>query len=108
MIPRVPNDPVANLGRSYPATFFTTLPPLLARVPSGRASDTNNQVAQASEANTKRPALVGRPNPSDRRLVRPKRVEGQSLTMLGQSLLQLLECAPGFHRRRHVAPSVFH
>ena len=38
MIPKVPNEPVASLGRSYPATFFTTFPPLLARVPSGKAS----------------------------------------------------------------------
>src|SRR6202040_2689324 len=37
MIPSVPSAPVASFGKSYPATFFTTLPPLEARVPSGKA-----------------------------------------------------------------------
>src|ERR1700722_6496003 len=35
--PSVPSAPVTSFGRSYPATFFTTLPPLEANVPSGSA-----------------------------------------------------------------------
>src|SRR5712692_2250947 len=40
MTPSVPSEPAASFGRSYPATFFTTLPPLLASVPSASASVT--------------------------------------------------------------------
>src|SRR5712672_133401 len=38
--PNVPNAPVTSFGKSYPATFFTTLPPLLASVPSASATVT--------------------------------------------------------------------
>src|SRR5229473_3026837 len=40
MTPSVPSDPAASFGKSYPATFFTTLPPLRAKVPSAKASVT--------------------------------------------------------------------
>src|SRR5260370_46226 len=33
MTPSVPKAPVISFGKSYPATFFTTRPPLLATVP---------------------------------------------------------------------------
>jgi hypothetical protein len=37
---RLPNDPVTSRPRSYPATFFTTLPPALTSCPSGVARRT--------------------------------------------------------------------
>ncbi len=70
--------------------------------------DADNQIAQTSEANAQRPTIIGRENPSDRRLLRPQWVKRQSLTMLGQRSLKFLERTSSFDRRRHVAPCMFH
>ena len=37
--PSVPSEPTISLGRSKPATFFTTLPPPRAAVPSARTME---------------------------------------------------------------------
>src|SRR5207244_8998901 len=69
--------------------------------------DADDQVAQGAEASAKRPAIVRRQDPSERRSIGPKRIERYSLTVLGQSLLQLRERAPGFHGRGHIPPGMF-
>ena len=50
--PRVPNEPVKSLARSYPATFLITFPPARATVPSGNAT---RMPTTRSRAEPKRP-----------------------------------------------------
>ena len=68
--------------------------------------DPDDQVAERAEARHERPVVARGEDPADRGALRPERVEGEALPVLGQRRLQPRDAAPRLHGRRQIGPGV--
>src|SRR5215469_7167780 len=68
--------------------------------------DAKDEVAQRSEAQSERAAVVGGKHPANGRLLRPQRIESKPLAVLGKRLLQSFDRATCFHGDGEIGPGV--
>src|SRR6266480_1293778 len=66
-----------------------------------------DEVAQRSKAESQRAAVVAGKHAANGGFLRPQRIDGKALAVLGERLLQSLDRAACFHRDGEVAPGVF-
>src|SRR2546429_3008259 len=69
--------------------------------------DADDEVAQRSKAESQRAAVVAGKHAANGGFLRPQRIDGKALAVLGERLLQSLDRAACFHRDGEVAPGVF-
>src|SRR5215472_8214179 len=67
----------------------------------------DDEVAERAEAEAKRTAVIGGEDAADRRFLRPKRIECETLAVVRERFLQGLNGAPSFDGDGEVRPSVF-
>src|SRR5690242_5633008 len=69
--------------------------------------DTDDEVAKGAETETKCAAVISREDAADGGFFGPKRIERETLAVLGESLLQSLNEAAGFDGDGEIGPNVF-